>query len=381
MLIIIDTCRADHFGCYGYKRNTTPNIDKFAEESAVFEQAYSHSPWTMPSIASVFTSLHPKDHGIVKWVNPLDLKVLTIAEHLRVQGFHTEGYASHVVFERKYGFSQGFERYSISPTQKGDINSITTSKEITDLGIEAIDRPMKTPFFLWLHYFDPHFKYIQHEQFKFGLREIDRYDSEIAFTDHHIGRFLDRLRKTGLLEKTMVVITTDHGEEFQDHGGKSHAHTLYDELIRVALIIHAPGIVHSRVKRIVTQSDIAPTICAQAQVPIPDVFKGKSIHRFGRRYSPLFDRTVYSETYRKADKRGVRKKRWKLIHDRENEQFELYNLINDPLEKRNRVAIKPKKTAELKALLKKYYQSGERKATEQKMSPDLKEKLESLGYL
>ena len=173
VLIVIDTLRADHLGAYGHARATSPRIDAFARESAVFERAYSHSPWTMPSVASMFTSLEPKDHGIADWKQPLDRGLLTLAEVLQARGFRTEGYVSHGVLSRLYQFDQGFDVYDASVVEGRLPREITTAREVTDLALQALERPLPEPFFLWVHYFDPHDAYLKHDGHDFGERPID----------------------------------------------------------------------------------------------------------------------------------------------------------------------------------------------------------------
>jgi len=382
IFICVDTLRADHLGVYGYDRNTSPNIDKFAKESMVFERAYSHSPWTMPSVASMFTSLHPKNHGIKTWLNPLQRRFLTLGEHFKANGFRTEGYASHVTFIHKYGFDQGFDVWNTEVLDKpGKHKKKHVSKELTDLAINALDRPIEQPFFMFLHYFDPHNDYVPHKDFRFGKRPVDLYDGEIAYTDHHIGRLFKYLRKTGLMEKTVILFIADHGEEFRDHGGTRHSKTLYEEVLKIPLVIRVPGFDSGRNKTVVSEMDVAPTLCNLAKIPIPSQFKGKAISYDSKAFNPTTNRIIIGETYRSADKRGVLDGFWKFIHDREKGRFELYNLENDPKEKINKHKEKNQLALRLKTLLDHYYQGPVEKAPTNPLDADMKEKLKSLGYL
>ena len=380
VFIVVDTTRADHLGSYGYRRDTTPHIDRLARESAVFEQAYSHSPWTMPSVASMFTSLTPRDHGIVKWEQPLPVSHLTLAEHLQARGFHTAAFVSHLIFQPRYNYNQGFDDFDHSVLKKGDPVKISSSKEISDLAIDWLDRA-REPFFIWLHYFDAHAWYMSHESFEFGKRPIDKYDSEVRYTDEHIGRVLQALEERGLRDDTIIVFVADHGEEFHDHGGTRHSKTLFDELVRVPLVFHVPGFEAQRIPTVVSESDLAPTLCELLGVPVPEQFRGEPFAFDGSSFRVEGHRMVFMETLRKADKRGVRYDRWKLIHDREKQEYELFDLGADPEEKRN-VVLKYAEVAErLKKSVEDHYRGERSLAEELQMSDRLRKQLEALGYL
>lgn len=410
LIICVDTLRADHLGRYGYSRNTSPNIDKLAKESALFTRAYSHSPWTKPSVASIFTSLNPKDHGIVGWENPLQERFLTIAEHFKENGYHTEGYVSHITFTPEYGFSQGFDVWNEEVLDKPDLHKKKcVSKELSDLAIAALNPSRSKPFFMFLHYFDPHNDYIPQKDFVFGKRQIDLYDGEIAFTDHHIGRVLKHLNKTGLIKNTIVVFVADHGEEFRDHGGLRHSKTLYEEVLHIPLIIRVPGFKPIRNDTVISEMDIAPTLCNLVNIPVPSEFKGKAINFESNMFNPRIDRIIIAEVFKKVimarsnkgkrkyfryrgqdasdyfnkkvDKRGVIDGKWKFIHNRDNETFEFYNLVADPKEQNNLYTEKSQRAMRLKALLHQYYLGPIEKAPWTEMDVEMKEKLKNLGYL
>ena len=249
----MDTTRADHIGSFGYERDTTPHLDRLAKQSTLFEQAYSHSPWTMPSMASMFTSLPPRDHGIVRWEQPLPTALITLAEHLQEHGMRTAAFVSHVIFQPEYNYNQGFEHYDDSVLKKGRPVQISSAKEISDLAISWIEENSDEPFFTWLHYFDPHSHYFGHPEFDFGSEAIDRYDSEIRYTDEHIGRVLGTLEQLDLWDNTIIIFVADHGEEFLDHGGRRHTKTLYNEVVRIPLTVYVPGFRPARIDTVVTQ--------------------------------------------------------------------------------------------------------------------------------
>ncbi|MCC6157557.1 MAG: sulfatase [Deltaproteobacteria bacterium] len=381
VLIMIDTLRADHLGVYGYSRPTSPNIDRFAADAVVFDRMHAVSPWTMPSTASIFTSLPPRDHGITEWENPLEERFLTLAEHLQSSGYKTEAIVSHVIFRPRYGFNQGFDRFEALVLGKGKSRLITSSREVTDRAIKAVDRGGREPFFLWVHYFDPHNNYLRHEEFDFGKKKVDLYDGEIAYTDKHIGRLLDHLRKTGRFKDTVIAIIADHGEEFGDHGGTWHSRTLYEEVLRVPFILRAPGFSPGRVDTVLWQLDVAPTILSLLNVAPPPSFQGRVIEHAEGRFIKGADRTVFAETYRFADKRAVFHENRKYIEDREAKKTELFDLGEDPKEQNNVVDAQPERAAALRAMLEEHHTRARAKISSNPIPGELAEELKSLGYL
>lgn len=382
LLVIVDTLRADHLGCYGYARRTSPRIDGLAAQSVVFEKAYSHSPWTMPSVASLFTSLEPKDHGIEDWKQPLDEKLLTLAEALRSHGYRTEGYVSHGVLSRLYQFDQGFDVYDSSVVAGKLPREISTAREVTDLALGALGKmPAGRPWLLWVHYFDPHDAYLPHPGFEFGGEPMDVYDGEIAYTDSHIGRLLDGLRGHGLLEPTIVLLLADHGEGFGEHGVLYHSSTLYDELLHVPAILRVPGVPPQRVSSVVAAMDLAPTLLTLLGLPIPEAFRGRPLHLAKGRFRAVDDRVVVGETHRFADLRSIRAGRFKLIVDRETGGRKLFDVIDDPGERRNQRKQHPEVVERLKAALEAHYASGSFSAPRKELPEDLEQGLRSLGYI
>lgn len=382
VFIVLDTTRADRMGTYGYtRRNLTPNIDDFADQSSVFEMAFSHSPWTKPSVASMFTSLTPREHGIFDWKMQLNTDFLTLPEHLQAQGFHTQAHISHHAFRPKdTNFKQGFAKYDKSVLNKGSPHEVTSSKEISDRGVAFLENPPEERFFLWLHYFDPHRDYIRHEDFDFGASRKARYDSEIAFTDHHLGRVFDALDDGDFMENTIVVIVADHGEGLGDHGINKHTKALYEQQIHVPLIIYVPGAQPTRISQTVPLIDLAPTLTSLLGVPTPEDFHGQAIPSQGG-FAPAQDRVVFSETRRFADLRSVIKGGWKLIEDQATGDQMLFNIAEDPGERINHVTDDPERLAELTALMKSYTTAPQTQATSQELAPDMHKALESLGYM
>lgn len=392
VLIVADTLRADRLGAYGYGRDTSPNLDRLAEAGTVFERAYSHAPWTAPSVASVMTSKVPRDHGVVKWDVKLAPEELTLAEHLHAQGYQTFAAVSHVVFRSELGFEQGFDAYDISALRLGHPEKAVSSERVTDAAIEQLrGRDAARPFFLWAHYFDAHNDYITHPGRSFAepgtlpssriKTNSDAYDSEVSFLDHHVGRLIDALDELGVSDRTVVAFVGDHGEEFGDHGRENHALQLYDEVVRVPMIVRAPGVRPGRVTQVLPTSDLAPTLTQLLGVPTPEAFRGHAVPLKRRSLRLDAPRQVVMDTVRHADKRGVVDWPWKYIHDREHNQIQLFDLSLDPKERANRAANEPAVRDRLQRLLDEHFAVGAADAPERDLSEDELEQLRALGYL
>jgi len=296
VLISLDTLRADHLGCYGYHRSTSPNIDAFSEEAFLFEKAVAPSSWTLPSHASLFTGLHPVAHGAVSypWV-PVSVvfpgipcirnSEITLAELAREHGYMTAAYTEGVLVRAALGFSQGFDIYSDGEPTYHEMAETTFGKALA-----WVQTYKQLPFFLFIHTYEIHAPYSPPKRFAAmfdkeyggpvgtriemcypkveGWSEADRthiealYDGEIAYTDEVVGDFLGQLRRMGLLDNTVVIILSDHGEEFYEHGGVEHWKTLYDEVLHVPLIMRLPGAnpPAGRVSRQVSLTDVYATV-------------------------------------------------------------------------------------------------------------------------
>jgi arylsulfatase A-like enzyme len=381
LLIVVDTLRADHLGCYGYERPTSTNIDILADMGTVFDRAYSHSPWTMPSVASILTGLEPRDHGIGKWQDPLSQQLVTIAEQLRAHGYRTGASVSHYILKPDYHYDQGFDVYDLSALELGKPHDAITSEAITDKGI-VLTRPRREePWFVMLHYFDPHAWYQPHARYDFGDEDMDRYDAEIAYTDEHIGRLLDRMARREQLRDTVVVIVADHGEEFGDHGGTQHTTTLYEELIRVPLIVWVPGFEARRMDQVVAETQIAPTLLALAGLPIPPSMRAPPIGFDEDGFLPGEDHRIYAETKRAANKQAVVDGDRKLVHDRRRRRHELYDLAEDPGEQHNLRSEQRPLATELKAMLKEHNAQPRATVESLTLSAETQAALESLGYV
>ncbi|MGC4088510.1 MAG: sulfatase-like hydrolase/transferase [Polyangiaceae bacterium] len=271
LLVTIDALRADHIGAYGYTRPTTPNIDKLAQEGSVFERAYSATPHTSYALTSLMTG---------KYMRPLLQQGAgadsdSWASLLRTYGYRTAAFYPPAVFfidtQRFTSFQKqnlGFE-YAKVEFAEGELR-VAQVREY--LNREAADHPL----FMWVHLFGPHEPYVNHAAHAFGDRDLDRYDSEVADADQTLGQLVEAFRAKH--PKSLVIVHADHGEEFGDHGGRYHGTTVYEEQLRVPLIVSAPGLVPARRVREVVQSiDLVPTLLGALQIPKPPRLRGRDL--------------------------------------------------------------------------------------------------------
>ena len=383
ILISIDTLRADHLSCLGYQRPTTPNLDKLADESVVFEQAITAAPWTLPSHASLFTGLIPSQHGVQNFYQRLSDEALTLAEVMRENSFLTLGVASFEYLFPDYGLAQGFDEYYFHYPQPAD--------KVVERALAMLDRHDDKRFFMFLHFFDAHDPYDPPAPYDtmfcpFGEKECLRkeykspvkaflgerrrptdrdiqgstalYDGEIRFVDEELSVFFERLKELDLWENTMVVVTSDHGEEFWDHRSLSHGFRLFEEEIRVPLIIKLPQSRNAglRIRRQVGLIDVAPTILAE--VGLGGAMAGPGSPLFAKPNATHLDDSFYvSETAAQGIMRlclrsSVLKYITPNIYNYKGLSYRspelLYDLRNDPHETENLVAFEPELTKSLR---------------------------------
>jgi len=332
LLVVVDTLRADRLGCYGNERGLTPEIDRLAEGGQRFEAAFAHAPWTLPSMASLLTSTYPQQHGAggslarrdpagtrVGGFTGLADGVETLAEAFGARGYQTASFVGVDFLDHAFGLTRGFQH--VDAQAFGSNVRVRPAGATTDAVLDWLSgRPEDSaqPFLMLVHYFDAHAVYDPPEAyrrrfaapedqreswFRFGTRQqmlelregtlplhpetIARaeklYDGEVAHVDAEVGRLLRTLEERGLARDTLVVFTSDHGEEFLDHGGFEHGHSLYRELTHVPLIVSWPGEVKAGVvSTTVGLVDVAPTLCQLADVPSSEHFHGRSL-------APWFD--------------------------------------------------------------------------------------------
>ncbi len=339
LILSIDTLRADHLGCYGYKRGTSPSIDALAARAVVFDQAESASSWTLPSMTSLMTGLSVSGHNCDHLGSRLDPSYSTLAELLRDAGYDTELVASHLFLSAPYGLQQGFTHVDTSVVQEEhDI----TSEQVSDLGIDWLRQKGAVqdgvPWMLWLHFYDPHAPYLAHAGVSeaFGTdSDLDLYDGEIAFTDQHIGRLLAELARSPQAANTIVLVVADHGEEFGEHGHNGHGYALYEECVRVPLILCVPGIAARRVPDVAPTVDVLPTLLELCRVEPRQELEGQALTPllYGQ---ALPEQVALSEVRWQAgqDLRGLHVGRWKRIegHAEEQDVSLLFDIPADPHE-------------------------------------------------
>jgi len=442
IIIVIDALRKDHLSCYGYYRNTTPYIDTLAENGILFKNCIAQSSWTLPSMASIFSSKYPSQIGVgavadkngmynLQENTPSVLKEeeLTLAEAFNENGYNTISIAPNYFVSEKFGLAQGFEKKFYS-RQKN-------AKEIVDLAINQISEYLKkqteehkkkddSPFFMYLHFMDVHvpthppspyntlyptldnkahnkrhhewsFKIgesLNNQEFKeYRSHKIALYDGALNFIDSQIGRFIKYLDTSPLNEK-IIVITSDHGEEFWDHAlfekkyyedprgyyGIDHGHTMFGELLEVPLIFHGKGIPEKSIEQQVKSLDIMPTILSSSGIK----YKTNNIEGIDLIYkikrNELEDSVAITEGIAYGyEKKSIQDGKYKYI----NGEVELfYDKLKDPLEKRNIIKNKPKLAAQYKKVLSKFFYTirlQEKKSVLK--DEELIEELRSLGYI
>ena len=279
VLITVDTLRID-LGFMGYTRPVSPNLDALAERSTVFDREYSLASYTGKSLGPTLIGKYPsetfRDFAHFDTYGPENV---FLAERLHNAGFRTMGVVPHWYFKPKYGLSQGMDVWDMSampPDSGGDTDSSVTSSGLSDAAIRLLSDPGNVAgrFFLWVHYFDPHANYIAHPEapsFRAGATNWAKplYDGEVWYTDHHIGRLLDFVASQPWGKKTAIVVTSDHGEAFDEHGMSWHGVDLWEQLVRVPLIYYVPGAKPHRVMLKRSAIDLVPTVLDLLEIPQP----------------------------------------------------------------------------------------------------------------
>ncbi len=392
LLITLDTTRADHLGCYGYKPAKTPNLDKLAREGVRFTRTYCPAPLTLPSHVSIMTGLYPVTHGVRNNGHNLPSGIRTLAEILKGRGYSTAAFVSSFSVDSRFGLDRGFDAYddtfrSESPfkTQNAERRAEETFSRFS----RWLENNGQNRFFGWVHYFDPHLPYDPPSPYKEEFAG-DPYDGEISYMDRYEGAVLERLKEKGVLERTIIVIAGDHGEGLGDKVELGHGIFLYEETLRVPFILHNPAVfpraqvIDNQVRLI----DVAPTILeiiglkndsagmtGQSLVPW---LKGKS-----RKDLDCLVETVYPrENFGWSELVGLVSGRWKYIQSR---RPELYDMKNDPGETKDLYASSAGKAGELKKMLEQELlgsSAGGRPAGERTgVRPQDQERLRSLGYV
>jgi len=424
VLIIIDTLRYDHVGADGYARKISPSLDLFARDAVRFEDAQAAASWTVPSMASLFTGVYPWDHGVVaaevgnrsiKNQQVLSEQFVTLAETLKKAGYATWGVSANYHMHPQYGMEQGFEKYQVFRFCARDLVDKQLKSWLPQI---ALQWSKGQPYFLYVHYFDPHHPYLPvhpfidqihpnlnpEEAYKEGLEEqghlllsyylknpdkmqmlVDLYDSEIQGVDESVGRLLDKLPGG---DQAVVLITADHGEAFGEHQNMLHGTDLYEETLHVPLLVRLPhknyaGTVN---KNLTSLIDLYPTLATLARAKSPNYLRGMDLnqHWSGAPYKKNRRLFAMVERQPNAHWQCVLDQSYKLAERENPHQSELYDRRADPSEKINIIF---KKSEVSNALKKELEQARPAKlmhnpgVTNRPMDKDLQKQLKGLGYL
>ena len=381
VLISLDTTRADHLGCYGHTGSTTPHIDAVAAEGVLFENVVAPVPLTLPSHVSMLTGTSPPYHGVHDNLSmALRPDVQTLAEVLGNEGFATAAVVGGLVLHRIYGLDRGFDSYRDGFSGASERPGNDTSR----LAIEWLDERDDDRFFLFLHYYDPHFEYTPPEPFASRFPD-DPYAGEIAFTDDCVGQVIARLKALGLYDSTLIVIVGDHGEMLLEHGEPAHGYFVYRSALAVPMILRGPGLpVSRRVQSIAGIVDVTPTICSLLGVDPPSPQHGIDLSRLldddrhpgGERY--LYCESTTPMKYLANGLWGLVGERWKYI---QTTRPELYDMRADPGEQHNLFREYPDISETLRDRLELRLASEVGVGIEADLDDETLARLRSLGYV
>jgi choline-sulfatase len=452
IVVLVDALRADHLGSYGYGRRTSPNLDALAADATRFANAATSGPWTLPALGTIMTSLYPSVHGAlrasnaIKWkldpahftaTDALDPSLTTLAEVLQGAGFRTVAFVVGAYPASAFGFAQGFERFSE--------NEYPGLRFTLDALFEWLDRERPTRAFVYVHTGEVHSPYapppvdprreggtdeksralaaaLGEERARYATLDFDPgyqgsvdgswetlgairegrlalterdlthlvalYDRGIAYTDHWLGRLVEGLRTRGLLDRTLLVVTADHGDELFEHGGIEHTRTFYDEIMHVPLVVRAPGEGRGRVvPDQVGLVDLMPTIVDMLGVPNPPSAQGRSLRPLIMGGS-LPKRAVFAEgAVENPQLRAIRTLRWKYVFDGGRTE-ELYDLAADPGERTNLCAAEPERCVPFRAQAREWEigleaahaELGPRTPSPATIDAEMRTRLRTLGY-
>jgi len=335
LLVTVDTLRRDRVGAYGSTAGLTPTLDALARSGVRFTRAFSHVPMTLPAHASILTGRTPVGHGVrANGTYRLNDGIPTLATVLKASGYRSGAFVGAFVLDARYGLSRGFDEYDERYGQSGRSTFAFAERRAADTVQAAGDWIVSSgaagPWFAWIHLFDPHAPYDAPVEYRAGRSP---YDAEVAYTDAMIGRLLDRLRAARALDRTLIIVTADHGESLGDHGETTHGLFAYDATLAVPLIVSGQGVEARVLDGTVGHADLLPTMCDLLGIAPPPHLDGHSLVA-----PPEADRLVYFEALDAALTRGwapltgVASARWKFVDLPERE---LYDLAADPGEARN----------------------------------------------
>jgi len=440
LLITIDTLRADHLGCYGYRLATSPNIDRLAKYGVLFSDCTVQWPLTWPSMASMNTGAYPKTTGIGHKLSILPDSFYMMSEIFGETGYATGAVVANFTVGKKYGFHQGFDHFVESwqemwEKEQGDVpisddsrilKKYTNATIVTDQALKWLDEIKgERPFFLWLHYMDPHGPYMPPREYRAYFRDTHEtkhvplkvipkyqrrgrkdgpitdigfykaeYDREIKYLDDEIGRLLSELSWQGLDTKTLIVFSADHGESLDEHEYYlEHGKLPYQPSAHIPLILVQKGVLPSgkTITHPVGLIDLSTTILDLSGISIPASFEGQSLRDLIMSGQEAAKPEYVFMQSGKGTELTVRCDRWKLIHFQNRKQtenqFELYDIHDDPTEMNNIASEHPEIVRNLSNVLQEWYTSGPRFVEKGKeidldsLDEKSREMLKSLGYI
>jgi len=413
VLVMVDTLRADHLGCYDYQRDTSPNLDRLATAGVLFENFYSVAPWTNPAIASLFTGRYPRSvfpplpHKKAIGI-PLPSQLPTLAERLQEAGYRTVALVDHPGINPELQFDQGFEQWhSLFEDGGFDIWTVTDSDFVLDQLLVALDELGDETFFLYLHLVYPHRPYAPPAPFDsmFGSSAtktgrahrqemVNAYDGEIRYTDELIGRLVEVLGERQLTQSTWLMVTSDHGEGFWEHNQAEHGNSFFNELTRVPMILVPPQrerVAGLRVKTPASLVDLKPTILGLAGLEPEKELEGRDLRTSWSNPADfeaprwLFLASPHSQGVEAAavvrgDLKYIDRLPWRQARPA------LFDLAEDPAEKHNLAGVSPQ-AAEMSRRLQAHLiqteqlRSGLLKEDEVELDKEVLERLRALGYL
>ena len=395
LLVTLDTTRADRLGCYGYEPAHTPAIDSLVNHGVRFDDAVTSVPITLPSHATMLTGLYPPNHGAHdNGVNRVVAEHVTLAETLAARGYDTAAIIGAFVLDARFGLSQGFALYDFEAEKEdretGEALADRPANEVTDAALHWLaqrgERQATTPFFLWVHYFDPHRPFKPPIEYLRAAHD-QPYDAEIAFMDAQFQRLLDELDRRGLRERTLIAVASDHGEGLGEHEEVTHGMLTYEGTMRTAFILSCPALFDRAYRdsdRVVGLVDLRPTLEDLLGIPLTKPCDGQSL--LGTERDP--DRAIYFETVLPLHRAGwsplygLRRHRDKYVLAPQSEYFDL---PDDPKENSNLYSSNPPGLAplsrQLAEMMERWGSGGQDNSAQRTMTAEEINRLAALGYV
>lgn len=387
LLLTIDTLRADRLGYCGYDIET-PHLDSLAFGGTAFFNAVCQVPLTLPSHASILTGTNPPFHGIKNNGHYINKEMMTLTEILKKSDYVAAAFVGAFPVDSQFGLDQGFDHYDDeynTPEYLQPHGPQRLAEAVFASAAQWLRENSKMKFFVWIHYYDPHDPYLPPPPFDQKYKDRS-YDGEIAYTDIYVGKLIALLAEINILEKTLVVVVGDHGEDLYEHNEPGHGIFLYDTTLKVPLIMNCQGIIpeENKISQQVRTVDIMPTILDIIKIDTPKFVQGRSL-------IPLIqgkelNLESYAETYFPlisngwSELKAIRTDEWKYI---QAPKPELYNLEDDPGELKNMLAVNGRVARDLKKRLERFEEetSLPKKSAAKALSPEAREKLMTLGYV